>query len=96
MEQSTPLNFVEYEILLGPFCLLYLVERYGYASLQQTLAQVRAQHQRMPDAAKGLLTANESGDVVETVSREDYRRRVDEAIAEVRARTSGEVRSNSE
>ena len=96
VEQSTPLNFVEYEVLLGPFSLPYLVERYGYASLRQTLAQVKGQYERMPDAVKGLVTTNEFGDVVEPVAQQDYRQRVDEAIAEVRARTSGEVLSSSE
>lgn len=88
VEQSTPLNYFQYEMLLGPRSLPYLVKRYGYTSLHETVAQVKAEYERMPDAVKGLVTTDESGNVIELVSREDYKRRMDEALAEVRARTT--------
>jgi hypothetical protein len=91
VELSTPLNFVEYEILLGPFALPYLVKRYDYASLIETLAQVQAQYDRMPDAAKGIVTTTETGEVIQLVTREEYDRRTAEAMAELRSRTSADL-----
>jgi hypothetical protein len=88
VELSTPLNFVEYEELLSPFSLPYLVNRYGYASLIETLAQVRAQYDRMPDAAKGILTMTNTGEVIQLITREEYDRRMAAAMAEVRSRSS--------
>ena len=52
VEQSTPLNYFQYEMLLGPHSLPYFVKRYGYTSLHETAAQVKAQYERMPDAVK--------------------------------------------
>ena len=86
VEQSTPLNFSEYEMLLAPQSLPYLVQRYGYASLNETLDQVRSQYERMPEPVKGLVTADESGNFIVLVSREEYLRRVAQAVEEVRAR----------
>ena len=86
VEQSTPLNFSEYEMLLAPQSLPYVVQRYGYVSLNETLDQVNAQYERMPDPVKGLVTADESGNFIVLVSREEYRLRVAQAVEEVRAR----------
>lgn len=88
VELSTPLNFAEYEELLGPFALPYLVKRYGYASLVATLAQVQAQYERMPDAAKGICTTTETGEFIQLVTREEYDRRMADALAELRSRPS--------
>lgn len=88
VELSTPLNFTEYEELLGPFALPYLVKRYGYPSLIETLAQVQAQYDRMPDAAKGICTTTENGEFIQLVTREEYDTRIAEAMAELRSRAS--------
>lgn len=87
VELSTPLNFTEYEQLLGPFALPYLVNRYGYPSLVETLAQVKAQYDRMPDPAKGLCTTTASGELVLLVSRDEYDGRLANAIAEIDSRS---------
>lgn len=84
--ESTPLNFVEYEILLGPFCLPYLVDRYGYSSLRATMSQVQAQYNEMPEAVKGLITTDDAGNVIELVAHDEYRLRIDAAISEVQER----------
>ena len=82
------LNFTEYEQLPGPFALPYLVKRYGCPSLVETLAQVNAQCDRMPDAAKGLCTTTVSGEFVLLVTHDEYDRRLANAIAEIDPRSS--------
>lgn len=86
IERSTPLNFAGYEMLRSRDCLPYLVDRYGYASLNQTLAQVQEQYDRMPDAVKGLLGDDEAGNLVLLVPRAEYDRRVQIALAEIATR----------
>ncbi|SDH06432.1 hypothetical protein SAMN05216588_102293 [Pseudomonas flavescens] len=63
-QQSTPYNYQEYELLRGRNALPYLVERYGYACLRDTLEQVEAQYQAMPEAFKGHFTVDEEGTLV--------------------------------
>jgi len=63
-EKSTPHDYQEYEPLLGPHALPYLVEKYGYEAFRATLAQTKAQYDRMPDAFKGHLTTDIHGEIV--------------------------------
>jgi hypothetical protein len=63
-QQSTPYNYQEYELLRGRNALPYLVERYGYACLRETLEQVNRQYDAMPEAFKGHFTVDDDGTVV--------------------------------
>ncbi|KAF1054676.1 MAG: hypothetical protein GAK43_00718 [Stenotrophomonas maltophilia] len=63
-EQSTPYNYQEYELLRGACALPYLVERYGYACLVETLEQLERQYQAMPDAFKGHFSVDAAGEIV--------------------------------
>lgn len=63
-QQSTPYNYQEYELLRGRNALPYLVERYGYACLRDTLEQVNRQYDAMPEAFKGHFTVDDDGTVV--------------------------------
>lgn len=63
-QQSTPYNYQEYELLRGRNALPYLVERYGYACLRETLEQVNRQYDAMPDAFKGHFTVDDKGTLV--------------------------------
>lgn len=63
-QQATPYNYQEYELLRGRNALPYLVERYGYACLRDTLNQVNQQYEAMPAAFKGHFTVDEDGKLV--------------------------------
>lgn len=63
-EKTTPYNYQEYELLKGKNALPFLVEKYNYASFRELLAQVNEQYERMPDAFKGHITTDESGEIV--------------------------------
>lgn len=63
-EKTTPYNYQEYELLRGKNALPFLVEKYNYASFKELLAQVNEQYKRMPDAFKGHITTDESGEIV--------------------------------
>ena len=63
-QQSTPYNYQEYELLRGRNALPYLLERYGYACLRDTLEQVNRQYDAMPEAFKGHFTVDDSGTLV--------------------------------
>lgn len=63
-QQSTPYNYQEYELLRGRNALPYLVERYGYACLRDTLEQVNRQYEAMPEAFKGHFTVDDNGTLV--------------------------------
>ena len=62
--EATPYNYQEYELLLGDNALPYLVDRYGYACFQETLAIVLAQYKSMPDTFKEHFTIDADGNVV--------------------------------
>ena len=63
-QQSTPYNYQEYELLRGRNALPYLLERYGYACLRDTLEQVNRQYDAMPEAFKGHFTVDDNGTLV--------------------------------
>ncbi|WP_228448087.1 MULTISPECIES: hypothetical protein [unclassified Chryseobacterium] len=63
-EVTTPYNYQEYELLRGKNALPFLVEKYNYPSFRELLAQVNEQYERMPDAFKGHITTDESGEIV--------------------------------
>ncbi|TWE07169.1 hypothetical protein FB481_104255 [Pseudomonas sp. AG1028] len=63
-QHSTPYNYQEYELLRGRNALPYLVERYGYACLRDTLEQVNQQYEAMPEAFKGHFTVDENGTLI--------------------------------
>ncbi|RXM53830.1 hypothetical protein BOQ64_02440 [Chryseobacterium sp. CH25] len=48
----------------GKNALPFLVEKYNYPSFRELLAQVNEQYERMPDAFKGHITTDESGEIV--------------------------------
>lgn len=62
--KTTPYNYQEYELLRGKNALPFLVEKYNYPSFIELLAQVNEQYERMPDAFKGHITTDESGEIV--------------------------------
>ena len=64
MYKRQPYNYQEYELLRGRNALPYLVERYGYACLRETLEQVDRQYDAMPEAFKGHFTVDDDGEVV--------------------------------
>lgn len=63
-EKTTPYNYQEYELLRGKNALPFLVEKYNYPSFIELLAQVNEQYERMPEAFKGHITTDESGEIV--------------------------------
>lgn len=63
-QETTPYNYQEYELLRGKNALPYLYEKFGYECFQETLAQVNAQYNAMPDAFKGHFTTDENGEFV--------------------------------
>ena len=62
--ETTPCNYHEYELLLAENAMPYLVDTYGYACFQETLAIMLAQYKSMPDAFKGHFTVDANGNVV--------------------------------
>ncbi|WES98434.1 hypothetical protein P2W68_02200 [Chryseobacterium arthrosphaerae] len=63
-EETTPYNYQEYELLRGKNALPFMVEKYGYECFKDLLKQVNEQYERMPDAFKGHITTDESGEIV--------------------------------
>jgi len=78
---STPYNYQEYEGLLGKNALPYLVGRYGYACLQETLALVQRNYDAMPNALKGHFTIGEDGKPISLRSSEETNRMLNEFFA---------------
>ncbi|MDR2235224.1 MAG: hypothetical protein LBE92_03795 [Chryseobacterium sp.] len=64
-EETTPYNYQEYELLRGKNALPYLVGKYDYSCFKDILCQVNEQYERMPDAFKGHITTDESGETVQ-------------------------------
>jgi hypothetical protein len=75
---TTPYNYQEYEVLLGKNALPYLVGRYRYACLAETLGIVRANYDAMPDAFKGHFTIGEDGKPINLRTPEESKRLLDE------------------
>ena len=63
-QETTPYNYQEYELLRGKNALPFLVEKYGYNCLKETLEQVNKQYNAMPEAFKGHFTTDENGESV--------------------------------
>jgi hypothetical protein len=63
-QETTPYNYQEYELLRGQNSLPYLVQKYNYDCFKETLNQVNAQYNAMPDAFKGHFTIDENGEPV--------------------------------
>ncbi|MFQ6599138.1 hypothetical protein [Flavobacterium sp. C3NV] len=70
-QETTPYNYQEYELLRGQNSLSYLVEKYNYNCFKETLNQVNAQYNAMPDAFKGHFTIDENGEGVSLRSPEE-------------------------
>lgn len=83
--ESTPYNYLEYELLRGKHALPYLVNRYGYACFQETLNIVNEQYDAMPDAFKGHFTTDEYGDLVSLRSSETAGKMMQEFFANQRS-----------
>lgn len=69
-QETTPYNYQEYELLRGQNSLSYLVEKYNYNCFKETLNQVNAQYNAMPDAFKGHFTIDKNGEGVSLRSPE--------------------------
>lgn len=63
-QETTPYNYQEYELLKGKNALPFLVKKYEYNCLKETLEQVNKQYNAMPDAFKGHFTTDEDGESV--------------------------------
>lgn len=63
-QENTPYNYQEYELLRGKHALPYLVKKYNYSCLKETLDQVNKQYEVMPEAFKGIFTTDENGEIV--------------------------------
>jgi len=61
--EKTPYNYQEYELLKGKHALPYLIDRYGYKCLKETLKITNKNYDRMPDAFKGHWTTDENGEI---------------------------------
>lgn len=70
-QETTPYNYQEYELLRGQNSLPYLVEKYNYNCFKETLNQVNAQYNAMPDAFKGHFTIDENGEFLSLRSPEE-------------------------
>jgi len=83
-QETTPYNYQEYELLKGKNALPYLVDKYQYACLRETLAQVNSQYEAMPDAFKGHFTTDEQGEIVQLRKPEESNRILTEFWAKER------------
>lgn len=63
-QETTPYNYQEYSLLKGKHALPYLVLKYNYSCLKETLNQVNEQYDAMPDSFKGILTTDAKGEIV--------------------------------
>lgn len=63
-EETTPYNYQEYELLRGKNALPFLVGKYDYECFKDLLDQVNEQYERMPEAFKGHITTDESGEII--------------------------------
>ena len=70
-QETTPYNYQEYELLRGQNSLPYLIEKYNYNCFKETLNQVNAQYNAMPDAFKGHFGINENGEFLSLRSPEE-------------------------
>jgi hypothetical protein len=70
-QETTPYNYQEYELLRGQNSLPYLVQKYNYDCFKETLNQVNAQYNAMPDAFKGHFTIDKNGEGVSLRSPEE-------------------------
>ncbi|GMO65605.1 MAG: hypothetical protein Ta2A_13680 [Treponemataceae bacterium] len=61
---TAPYNYQEYEFLLGQNAFPYLLKKYGYGCLKESLEILQNQYNAMPDAFKGHFTIDENGQTV--------------------------------
>ncbi len=79
----------EYEQILSPAGLPYLVKHYGYDCFRSALETAQKEYEQVPPLLRGHFTLTEDGDMVTLLSQEEIKRRYAQYLSEINQDTGG-------
>ena len=74
-------DYIDYEYILSEAGLLYLVEKYNYTYLKETLETAKNEYQKIDPLLRGYFTMNEKLEHIDLISYEEVLKRSKEFLA---------------